>query len=80
MRIGNDLPASDDRIGVIRRRDHEQCQNCHRIVSQVQALEVHQVVPEKHGGTDHLTNFQLLCAECHIAAHRVGENTEEASA
>ena len=34
------------------------------------ALEVHHVKELAHGGTNDLSNLQVLCRDCHIAIHR----------
>ena len=34
------------------------------------ALEVHHVKELAHGGTNDPSNLQVLCRDCHIAAHR----------
>lgn len=38
-------------------------------------LELHHIIPKKHGGVNKLENLAMLCEECHLEAHcgRYGE-------
>lgn len=67
--MSNDIPKTDDRIDAIRKREWYRCQNCNRPESKVPRMEVHRIVPEVQGGTNRLTNFALLCGDCHDNAH-----------
>lgn len=57
-------PAPDERQLAIRRRDREQCQNCHKGIAEAKDLVAHQIIPTKRGGTEKLSNYITLCAEC----------------
>ena len=41
------------------------------------ALEVHHVKELQRGGTNDLSNLQVLCRDCHIAAHRPVRGEQE---
>lgn len=66
----SDLPQSDGREQAIRERDRNCCQGCQGTET-AKVLGVHQVVP----GIDHLSNYLLLCRECHEAAHARDDQT-----
>lgn len=67
---------SNGRNQAVREHDRCRCQNCHRTSGKVQALDVHRIVPQEHGGSDRLANFVLLCQQCHRPAHGNTEPTE----
>ena len=55
---------------VIRQRAFaEQGRRCSRC-GKAGALEVHHVKELAHGGTNDLSNLEVLCRDCHIATHR----------
>jgi 5-methylcytosine-specific restriction endonuclease McrA len=68
MSIQTDVPPSDERSVAVRLRDHEQCQACNRTRSEVRDLDVHQIVPTERAANQ-LSNYILLCRECHERAH-----------
>lgn len=43
--------------------------NCARCGAMAQ-LEIHHVTPLSEGGTNAITNLQVLCRNCHIEHHR----------
>ena len=53
-------------------RDCSTCQQCQRIVSGTDC-QVDHVVPKKRGGTDTLSNLQVLCLRCHQAKTARGD-------
>ena len=61
----SDLPETDGREQAARERDANRCQSCQDTEYTGKVLGAHQVVP----GVDHLSNYLLLCQECHEAAH-----------
>lgn len=75
--MSHDLPNHDGRIEVIRDRDRNRCQNCHKTKGEASRLEVHQIIAGDRGGTDRLSNFTLLCRRCHSRAD--GPETAEAA-
>jgi 5-methylcytosine-specific restriction endonuclease McrA len=54
-------PISVHRRFRIFKRDNYECRICHRTE---EPLEVDQIVPVCHGGTDELDNLQTLCWDC----------------
>jgi 5-methylcytosine-specific restriction endonuclease McrA len=67
--MSSDLPQTDDRLAAIQQRDRHRCQNCFRSLGEAEQLEAHRIVPLSRGGTDRLSNYVLLCRECHRHAH-----------
>lgn len=57
---------------LVRERDGHKCTNCSRHQSDVEALDVHHVVPLGQGGSWLLSNMTTLCRECHDAVHGEG--------
>ena len=55
--------------GIRQRVFAEQGRRCSRC-GKAGALEVHHVKELAHGGTNDLSNLQVLCREDHIATHR----------
>ena len=53
-------------------RDCSTCQQCQRIVSGTDC-QVDHIVPKKRGGTDTLSNLQVLCLRCHQAKTARGD-------
>ena len=70
-----DNEPPDERHLAVRRRDNEQCQNCFRGIAEARRLEVHQIVPSDHGGSEKLSNYITLCPECREGA-RSGRATQ----
>ena len=46
-------------------RDGRRCQEC----GKAGRLEVHHLLPLKHGGDDSVDNLKTMCRDCHISAH-----------
>jgi RNA-directed DNA polymerase len=50
-------------------RQQGQCPVCHHHLDNGEDLQVHHVVPKKHGGTDDLVNLRLVHHTCHRQIH-----------
>lgn len=74
MSTNDDLPRSDERAVAVRLRDHERCQACNRTASKFR-LEVHRIVPGDRAANQ-MSNFILLCADCHDSAHSRKDHEE----
>lgn len=51
-------------------RDGGICKACGEIVTEYHQID--HIVPKREGGTDELSNLQLLCRPCHSAKTRSG--------
>lgn len=49
----------------IRKRDHNRCRSC----GGDRTLDVHHILPVKHGGTNLSANLKTLCRKCHRVRH-----------
>ncbi len=49
----------------VKQRDNLLCQHCLRQGLVVTGITVDHIQPKAHGGTDALSNLQLLCEACH---------------
>ncbi|KLU13985.1 HNH endonuclease [Xenorhabdus griffiniae] len=49
----------------VKQRDKQLCQQCLRGGRAVTGVTVDHITPKAHGGTDELSNLQLLCWSCH---------------
>lgn len=51
----------------VRKRDGYKCQGCgSQQASGSHNLDVHHVIPIRHGGGDEMTNLTTLCRPCHM--------------
>ncbi|MDE9553419.1 HNH endonuclease [Xenorhabdus bovienii] len=49
----------------VKQRDNHLCQHCLRQGRAITGTTVDHIQPKAHGGTDALSNLQLLCETCH---------------
>lgn len=64
MRESNHTPPKADRIDAVRRREQHRCQGCKRTDTEVQNLDVRQLVPDDFAA-NYRSNYVLLCDRCH---------------
>lgn len=73
MSTYDDNPRDDERSIAVRLRDREHCQVCK---DHSGPLDVHAIVDDE--AANQLSNYILLCRECHQKAHReAGRSTTE---
>lgn len=63
-----DLPRHDNKSIEVRIQARNQCSTCNVAESKANKLEIHQIVPRDEA-ENQLSNYILLCEECHNAAH-----------
>lgn len=51
-------------------RDQGQCRNCRRVLGKPGEAHADHIQPKAAGGTDAMSNLQLLCDRCHGAKTR----------
>ena len=62
-------------------RDEGRCTDCRRVVGKGRNAHVDHIKAKRHGGSDAMSNLQLLCASCHSRKTwaEVRQNLEPAS-
>lgn len=78
METTSDLPRTDERTLAVRRRDRDQCQACKRTTAETAGFHIHQIVPGDQAANQ-LSNYVLLCPQCHCDAHRGADEQAESS-
>lgn len=68
---GRPVDRPERRVAVLQ-REHYRCQSCwiDLDVDRKRFAHVHHIHPQKHGGSERLSNLAALCYKCHNAAHR----------
>jgi len=56
-------------------RDAAVCQSCGHVCGKPKEIQVDHIKAKRHGGTDDMSNLQVLCAGCH--GHKTRQEVAE---
>lgn len=72
-RIATDIPITDERAVALRLKNRGKCEGCDEHADD---LQIHEIIPKEYAA-NRLSNYILLCEECHeeaSAEHCLVEN------